>query len=143
MFLLVLDVVLARAMSGQRGILCGNYKSFEYLHFSDDLCLLNHSFKDTVKLSVLQIKAVKTILKIDTYETKEMRFQDLNTIKLRLDDQVIRKVEKFSYCASVTTTHGETAEDINKRINRAVGAFVTYTLNIYKTEDEDQVADVR
>lgn len=51
-----------------------------------------------------------------------MRFKDLNITELRLGDQVTKKVDKFCYLGSVTTTDVEAAEDIINLISVAMGS---------------------
>src|SRR6266481_4717514 len=113
-------------MNMGKGIPWTHNKVLEDLDFADDLCLLAKSAADIQeKLSRLATQAQKVGLKINTGKTKQMQIKDQRPTSLLLDGEPIETVDQFCYLGSKISPDGGTDLDIESRINKARGAFIT------------------
>ena len=89
----------------------------EDLDFADDLALLSSSMKHLQsKTDSLIENAAKVGLKLNTKTCKMMIANSKNDEKLKVGDNEIEEVERFTYLGANVSNKGEITADIKKRI---------------------------
>jgi len=125
LFNIVLDTAVAKATDTPRGIRWTLADRLDDLEYTDDICLLAHTFNDIrTKLQRLQKETSKISLKINISKTKEMCIHTPNNQPLLLNDQQIEQVTEFPYlCSIISKDNGGTDKDVAVRIKKACGVF--------------------
>lgn len=130
LFSLVIDHVMRRVNTQQRGIQWNPFSRLEDLDYADDLCILSHNTKDMKgKLEDLISFAKDAGLKINVAKTKLLRVNPHTTTRssssiiLLIDNQVIEEVDEFCYLGSMITKDGGADVDVKNRIQKARQAF--------------------
>jgi hypothetical protein len=102
LFNIVLDSVLCKATDTTRGIRINLTSRLEDLDHADDMCLLSHTLSDMKhKLRRLEDEAKIVGLKINIAKTKEMRIMAANSNNLYPNDNLIERVNQFTYLESI------------------------------------------
>ena len=125
-FSLVIDWIMRSAMNSSHGIQWTLVQKLCDLDFADDISLLTHTLHHMQEQTDnLRMVAMKTGLEINTDKTKTMRANTNNKDALRLREENIEDVNKFTYLGSVVNKTGGTDDDIKSRIAKARFAFTT------------------
>ena len=94
----------------------------------DDVSLLSHRQQDAQeKLGRVTAEAEKTGLRINTRKTEILRINNKRQGPVRLQQEQIKEVKKFTYLGSVVSKDGGADEDIKSRIIKARHVFRTLT----------------
>ena len=122
---MVLDWVTRTAYANSgKGIQWTLERKLEDLEFADDLALLSHRLQDMQdKLTALADIAKKVGLKISKEKTKLMRTNNEQDAPINIEGSEIKCIDEFVYLGSKISQTGETAEDIQARINKARQVF--------------------
>ena len=128
-FLMVIDWIMRQATTGHRtGIQWTLTKMLEDLDFADDISLLSHRQQDAQeKLDRVAHEAARTGLKINVGKTETLRINNHQQDQIRLNDEEIKEVEKFTYLGSIVSKDGGADEDIRSRVSKA--GHASRTLN--------------
>jgi hypothetical protein len=115
LFLIVMDnvkrTVTQTKRSGIRWSLHGRLE----LDYADDVCLLSQSYKDTSKkICSLQAEAATPGLKIHSKNTTEL--QTNSKINTNVNDEIIERVEQFTYFGSVVIIVSAALQHVNMQI---------------------------
>ena len=103
-------------------------RQLEDLDFADDISLLSHRQQDAQeKLGRVTAEAEKTGLRINTRKTEILRINNKRQGPVRLQQEQIKEVKKFTYLGSVVSKDGGADEDIKSRIIKARHVFRTLT----------------
>ena len=122
-FLILIDWVMKRATTQPRGITWKVFESLEDLDFADDLCLLSHKAEHLqAKTDALVREGKKVGLVVNSKKTKVMRVHGKN-FQLKIDNQSIEEVNKFTYLGSIIANDGGAQTDAKARIAKASYAF--------------------
>ncbi|KAL8596941.1 hypothetical protein ACOMHN_027887 [Nucella lapillus] len=98
----------------------------EDLDFADDITLLSHRQQHAQeKLERVAVEAEKIGLRINIGKTEILRFNNQQQDPVRLQQEEIKEVEKFTYLGSVVSKDGGADDDIKSRISKARHAFKT------------------
>nr|KAG5704289.1 hypothetical protein BaRGS_012598 [Batillaria attramentaria] len=126
-FLMVVDWIMRQSTAGQKtGIQWTFTKQLEDLDFADDISLLSHRQQHAQeKLERVTVAAEKTGLRINTGKTEILRINNQQQDPVRLQQEEIKEVEKFTYLGSVVSKDGGADDDIKSRISKARHAFKT------------------
>jgi len=90
----------------------------EDLDFMDDLALLSSSMKHLQsKTDSLTENAAKVGLKLNTKNCKVMIANSKNDEKLKVVDNKIEEVERFTYLGANVINNGEITADIKKELS--------------------------
>lgn len=129
LFLIVIDAVSRRSSNIPRGIIwdpLNPAERLESLDYADDKCELAHRQRDMQdKLNDLVSESRKVGLKINTKKTKEMRINSSTDEPLQVMDVQIERVTKYQYLGSIISEDGGAAKDVDSRIRKALGAYIT------------------
>ena len=124
LFLLIIDWIMKQSDNQKTGIQWQITNKLEDLDFADDLALLSHTQAQMQeKTSKIAENSSKVGLHINVAKTKLMKLNTKSTRAVKIDEEPIEEVDKFTYLGSVVTPTGGTEEDINSRINKARAAF--------------------
>ncbi|KAL8622673.1 hypothetical protein ACOMHN_009307 [Nucella lapillus] len=126
-FLMVVDWIMRQSTAGQKtGIQWTFTKQLEDLDFADDITLLSHRQQHAQeKLERVAVEAEKIGLRINIGKTEILRFNNQQQDPVRLQQEEIKEVEKFTYLGSVVSKDGGADDDIKSRISKARHAFKT------------------
>lgn len=125
LFITVLDDVMRKTCRQPRGIRWGIINRLESLEYADDLALLTHNARDMrEKLNDLITYAGEVGLQINARKTKIMGV-NVDDADFYIGENIIERVQSFSYLGSIISTDGGAAADINNRINLARAAFAS------------------
>ena len=72
-------------------------------------------------------------LKINTLKTKVMKMNDANNHKIKIDNEEIEEVDKFTYLGAIVSNEGGSTEDLKNRIGKARSTFARLR-NIWKSK---------
>ena len=124
LFCLAVDYVMKSHIAISSGIAwTGNNTRLGDLDFADDICLLNSSqLEMQEKTKVLSQQAAKIGIQINKKKTETMRNFDVKT-PIKLEEDELNEVNKFTYLGSIVTTNGNCLPDIKNRISKAAGAM--------------------
>ena len=75
------------------------------------------------KTNRLKSFASQAGLRVNSTKTEVMALNVNNTTPIKLGDEVLRYVDRFTYLGSVFTKGGGADEDINRRLSQASTAF--------------------
>jgi len=125
LFLIVLDSVMRKLdIASPNGIQWDPIRKLNDLDYADDICLLTHKHADMQqKLQKLSDLAQEVGLKINIKKTKSLRLNTSIRTPLRINQETIEEVEKFTYLGCTVARTGGTEEDIDQRINKARNTF--------------------
>ena len=124
LFLLIIDWIMKNSVNDKTGIQWTLTKKLEDLDFADDIALLSHSHAHMQeKTSKIAEKSAQVGLNINVAKTKVMRINTRCNKEIKLGNEPLETVDKFTYLGSIVTPSGGTEEDVNARINKARGAF--------------------
>jgi hypothetical protein len=108
----------------QTGIQWTLTKKLDDLDFADDLALLAHtSAQMQEKTSKIAENSAKVGLHLNVAKTKVMKLNAKSNNPIKVGNEDIEEVEKFTYLGSIVTPNGGTEEDVNARINKAKASF--------------------
>ena len=125
LFLIVLDWVMRKVNTGERGIQWTLTERLEDIDFADDLALLAQRASDIeVTLRRLEKYAGQVGLKINATKTKFMRINTTTSCNLVIDGETIEEVESFPYLGSILAEDGAD-RDVDSRIGKARQAFIS------------------
>ncbi|OOY74536.1 reverse transcriptase domain-containing protein, partial [Solemya velum gill symbiont] len=126
-FLMVVDWIMRQSTANQKtGIQWTFTKHLEDLNFADDISLLSHRQQHAQeKLERVATEAEKTGLQINTEKTELLRINNKQQDSVRLQQEEIKEVDKFTYLGSVVSKDGGADDDIKSRTNKARHAFRT------------------
>ena len=125
LFNLVIDWVLSRTTEDQkRGIRWTLYSTLEDLDYADDLALVAHTHHHIQeKTDRLTTFAAQVGLRVNTKKTEVMTLNTNNPNPVKLGNDDLQYVDRFTYLGSIITTKGGADEDIKNRLNKARNAF--------------------
>lgn len=127
LFNIAIDWVLRRTMEDQRrGIRWTPFSTLEDLDFADDIALLSHTRQHIQeKTDRLSMFSAQVGLKISLKKTEAMCVNVPSPSKIRVAGQDISYTDKFTYLGSMLCQDGGTGVDIQNRLNKARGAFMS------------------
>ncbi|KAL9978803.1 hypothetical protein ACROYT_G016367 [Oculina patagonica] len=127
LFNIAIDWVLRRTMEDQhRGIRWTPFFTLEDLDFVDDIALLSHTRQHIQeKTDRLSMFSAQVGLKISLKKTEAMCVNVSSPSKIRVAGQDISYTDKFTYLGSMLCQDGGTGVDIQNRLNKARGAFMS------------------
>ena len=127
LFNIAIDWVLCRTMEDQRrGIRWTPFSTLEDLDFADDIVLLSHTRQHIQeKTDRLSMFSAQVGLKISLKKTEAMCVNVPSPSKIRVAGQDISYTDKFTYLGSMLCQDGGTGVDIQNRLNKARGAFMS------------------
>ena len=125
LFNFVVDWILSRTIEDKkRGIRWKLSTTLEDLDYADDLAFVSHSNRDMQeKTNRLKLFASQAGLRANSTKTEVMALNVNNPTPIKLGDEVLRYVDRFTYLGSVFTRGGGADEDINRRLTKARTAF--------------------
>lgn len=124
LFLLIIDWIMKNSVNGKTGIQWTITKKLEDLDFADDIALLSHTHAHMQeKTSKIAEKSAQVGLNINVAKTKIMKMNTKCDRVVKIGNEPIEEVDKFTYLGSIVTPSGGTEEDVNARINKARTAF--------------------
>jgi len=134
LFLVIMDKVMRAATKNKpRGITWIQTERLEDLDYADDACLLAHTYQDMqAKINDLESESAKVGLVINIKKTEEIRVNAKNNRPLHIGNEIINRVEHFTYLGSNISADGGALKDVNMRIQKARGAFAKL-LNVWKS----------
>lgn len=116
---------MRQSTAGQKtGIQWTFTKQLEDLDFADDISLLSHRQQHAQeKLERVAVEAEKTGLRINIGKTEILRINNQQQDPVRLQQEEIKEVDKFTYLGSIVSKDGGADDDIKSRTNKARYAF--------------------
>ena len=125
LFLLVIDWIMRTTTAGKRnGIQWTMTGQLDDLDFADDLALLSHTHQQMQeKTADLAEVSAQVGLKVNRGKTKVLRANTKKQDPIRLNDDPLEEVEKFTYLGSTVDRQGGTDADVKARIGKARIAF--------------------
>jgi hypothetical protein len=98
-----MDIIMRNTVGkAKRGLQWNMYDRLEDLEFADGICLLAHKYKDIqAKLTQLHEELQKVGLSINISKTKEIQANVRNNTEIQLQDEVVERVDRFTYLGSV------------------------------------------
>ncbi|KAL9959630.1 hypothetical protein ACROYT_G032970 [Oculina patagonica] len=110
----------------RRGIRWTPFFTLEDLDFADDIALLSHTRQHIQeKTDRLSMFSAQVGLKISLKKTEAMCVNVSSPSKIRVAGQDISYTDKFTYLGSMLCQDGGTGVDIQNRLNKARGAFMS------------------
>ena len=140
LFLLVIDWLMKRVTEMRStGIEWVNDTVLEDLDYADDLGLVSNNFNDTQeKMTRLARRARMVGLRVSAKKTEILRLNTQEDRSVMLEGQALKDCEVFTYLGCKMSKTGGTEDDINNRIHKARGAFVSlkavWSSGIYKVK---------
>lgn len=125
LFNLTIDWVLKNTIKQQtpRGIRWTPFTMLEDLDFADDIALMSHKYEHIQEKSTTLNNTAKTVgLKIN-YKKSKIMTNSGSQQTITLGNDILERVEQFTYLGSELTLHGGTEEDIKSRSNKARATF--------------------
>lgn len=125
LFLLCMDWIMKQTTHNKKtGIQWSLTEQLEDLDFADDIALLSHNHQQMQdKSQLLETTAAGLGLKINGSKTKVMRVNNKCLSPIKIKDQNLEEVTKFTYLGSVISVDGGTEEDVTARIGKARSSF--------------------
>ena len=123
LFLLAWDIVMNKVIrSRKRGIQWRMIERLDDVDFADDLCLLAQRWSDIkAKLKKLENEATEVGLKINEFETKEMRVSPSTNLVLTINGREKEGVKSLTYAGSIVTVNDGALEDVHSHTKKAMG----------------------
>jgi hypothetical protein len=119
--------VLGASLDGKAKGIC--WKLTETLgdpDYADDICLLSHSQAHMQsKLNNLCYKSRRAGFEINISKTEELRVNTKSQHYIMLANKAIRRVHDFTHLGSNVSEDGGTYKDVETRIQKARGVFIT------------------
>ena len=105
---MVVDWIMRQSTAGKKtGIQWTFTKQLEDLDFADDISLLSHRQQDAQeKLECVAAEAEKTSLGINIGKTEILRIDNIQQGPIRLHQEDIKVVDKFTYLGSIVSKNG-------------------------------------
>ena len=128
LFLLVIDWIMRKAVSGRTGLQWSMMEQLEDLDYADDLVSISSTPTHAQqKLDKITRYSSETGLKINVKKTKVIRINAQPNNALTTSGTEIEDVVSYTYLGGIVTKTGGTSEDIQSRIWKARVAY--YKLN--------------
>ena len=116
LFTFVVDWILSYTIEDKkRGHRWKLSTTLEDLNYAGDLAFVSHSHRDMQeKTNCLKLFASQTGLRVNSTKPEVVALNVNNPTPIKLGDEVLRYVDRFTYLGSVFTKGGGANEDINR-----------------------------
>ena len=116
LFTFVVDWILSYTIEDKkRGHRWKLSTTLEDLDYADDLAFVSHSHRDMQeKTNCLKLFASQAGLRVNSTKPEVVALNVNNPTPIKLGDEVLRYVDRFTYLGSVFTKGGGADEDINR-----------------------------